>query len=35
MINLRQEVYRKMVRSQKELWSEYCRLRKEVKELVR
>ena len=28
----RHEVYRKMVSGQKELWSEYCRLHKEVKE---
>ena len=34
-ISLRCEVYRKMVSGQKELWSEYCRLRKEVKDLVR
>ena len=34
-ISLRREVYRKMVSGQKELWSEYCRLRKEVKDLVR
>ena len=34
-IHLRREVYRKMVSSQKELRSEYCRLRREVKDLVR
>ena len=34
-ICLRREVYRKMVSGQKELWSEYCRLHKEVKDLVR
>ena len=34
-ISLRREVYRKMVSGQKELWSEYCRLCKEVKDLVR
>ena len=32
---MRREVYRKMVSGQKELWSEYCRLRREVKDLVR
>ena len=34
-ISLRREVYRKMVSGQKELWSEYCRLCKEVKDIVR
>ena len=31
-ISLRREVHRKMVSGQKELWSEYCRLRKVVKD---
>ena len=34
-ISLRWDIYRKMVSSQNELWSEYCRLHKEVKDLVR
>ena len=32
---LRRELYKKAVNSRKDLWDEYCRLRKEVKELVR
>ena len=27
---MRREVYRKMVSAQKELWSEYCRLHKDL-----
>ena len=34
-INRRCEVYRKVISGRKELWDEYCRLRKEVKEAVR
>ena len=34
-INRRREVYKKVVSGRKELWDEYCRLRKEVKEAVR
>ena len=34
-INRRCKVYKKVVSSRKELWDEYCRLRKEVKEAVR
>ena len=34
-INRRREVYKKVVSGRKELWAEYCRLRKEVKEAVR
>ena len=34
-ISLRQEVYKKVIRGREDLWDEYCRLRKEVKELVR
>ena len=33
--NRRREVYKKVVSGRKELWDEYCRLRKEVKEAVR
>ena len=29
------EVYKKVIRSREEIWDEYCRLHKEVKELVR
>ena len=32
---MRQELYEKVIKSQEDLWDEYCRLRKEVKELVR
>ena len=34
-ISLRQEVYKKVIRGREDLWDEYCRLCKEVKELVR
>ena len=34
-ISLRREVYKKVIRGREDLWDEYCRLRKEVKELVR
>ena len=34
-INHRREVYKKVVGGRKELWDEYCRLCKEVKEVVR
>ena len=34
-ISLRREVYRKVINGRQDLWDEYCRLRKEVKELVR
>ena len=33
-INARREVYRKIVNGREDLWDEYCRLRKEVKQLV-
>ena len=33
-INARLEVYKKVVNGQEDLWGEYCRLRKEVKQLV-
>ena len=33
-INARREVYRKVVNGREDLWDEYCRLRKEVKQLV-
>ena len=33
--SLRQELYKKVISGWEELWDEYCRLRKEVKELVR
>ena len=33
-INERREVYRKVVNGREDLWDEYCRLRKEVKQLV-
>ena len=32
---MRQEVYKKVIKGREDLWDEYCRLRKEVKELVR
>ena len=32
---MRQEVYKKLIRGREDLCDEYCRLRKEVKELVR
>ena len=32
-INVRWEVYKKVVNGQEDLWDEYCRLRKEVKQL--
>ena len=34
-INRRREVYKKVISGRKELWDEYCRLCKEVKEAVR
>ena len=34
-ISLRQEVHKKVIKGQEDLWDEYCRLRREVKELVR
>ena len=34
-IGLRREVYKKVIKGQEDLWDEYCRLRREVKELVR
>ena len=34
-ISLRQEVYKKVIRGRMDLWDEYCRLHKEVRELVR
>ena len=34
-ISLRREVYKKVIRGREDLWDEYCRLRKEVKDLVR
>ena len=33
-INTRRQVYKKVVNGQEDLWGEYCRLRKEVKQLV-
>ena len=33
-INARREVYRKVVNGREDLWDEYCRLSKEVKQLV-
>ena len=33
-INARQEMYRKVVNGPEDLWDEYCRLRKEIKQLV-
>ena len=33
-INARREVYRKVVNGREDLWDEYCRLRKEVQQLV-
>ena len=34
-ISLRRELYKKVINGREDLWDEYCRLRKEVKELVR
>ena len=34
-ISLRREVYKKVIKGQEDLWDEYCRLRREVKELVK
>ena len=34
-ISLRRELCKKVINGRKDLWDEYCRLRKEVKELVR
>ena len=33
-INARRKVYKKVVNGREDLWGEYCRLRKEVKQLV-
>ena len=33
-ISLRQEAYKKVIKGREYLWDEYCRLRREVKELV-
>ena len=33
-INARRQVYKKVVNGREDLWGEYCRLRKEVKQLV-
>ena len=33
-INTSWEVYKKVVNGREDLWDEYCRLRKEVKQLV-
>ena len=32
---MRQELYKKVINGREDLWDECCRLRKEVKELVR
>ena len=32
---MRRELYKKVINGQEDLWEEYCRLRKEVKEFVR
>ena len=34
-ISLRREVYKTVIKGWEDLWDEYCRLRREVKELVR
>ena len=34
-ISLRREVYKTVIKDREDLWDEYCRLRREVKELVR
>ena len=34
-ISLRREVYKKVIKGREDLWDEYCRLRREMKELVR
>ena len=34
-ISLSREVYKKVIKGREDLWDEYCRLRREVKELVR
>ena len=34
-ISLRRELYKKVINGREDLWDEYCRLHKEVKELVR
>ena len=34
-ISLRREVYKMVIRGREDLWDEYCRLLKQVKELVR
>ena len=34
-ISLRRELYKKVINGREDIWDEYCRLRKEVKELVR
>ena len=33
-INARRQAYKKVVNGREDLWGEYCRLRKEVKQLV-
>ena len=33
-INARRQVYKKVVNGREDLWDEYCRLRKKVKQLV-
>ena len=33
-VNARRQVYKKVVNGREDLWGEYCRLRKEVKQLV-
>ena len=33
-INARRQVYKKVVNGREDLWGEYCRLQKEVKQLV-
>ena len=33
-INARRQIYKKVFNGRKDLWGEYCRLRKEVKQLV-
>ena len=34
-ISLKREVYKKVIKGREDLWDQYCRLRREVKELVR
>ena len=33
-INARRQVYKKVVNGREDLWGEYCRSRKEIKQLV-